>query len=430
MLASDAGGVAQVQRSAGIRILMVSQHYAPEIGAAATRATELTQLWGAMGADVMVLTGMPSYPRPTLYSNHGLVGAVGSLGGVQVFRVPGARGIVGATGSRLRSYLGFVTNAVRTVPRLTQSAEFRTPDVVVATSGPPPVAGLGAYIARKLGVPLVLEYRDLTYLQMAATNRGGLLLRSLMQEYEYGLARMAHHVVVVTQGFKRILVDHGLDPSRITVIPNGVSLGGGVGDDYAAFGTDSTLLEIVQAKKPAFAYFGTLGLSQDLGEIVPVFGQSTRAGLLIVGDGADSARVRAIAAQYPEAVTVHEAVPEQTISPLYSMIRFHIVKLRFKEEFSATLPSKLFRIAGNGGLPLFIGPEGDAADFVKRIDNRLVCHSVDKLGECIDKLLQIEPEEIEQLRKKARDLVARDYNRQTQAEAYLDLVRNVVGRSC
>jgi hypothetical protein len=45
-----------------VRILIVSQLYTPEVGAASSRVADLAKEWRAMGHDVTVLTGFPNYP--------------------------------------------------------------------------------------------------------------------------------------------------------------------------------------------------------------------------------------------------------------------------------------------------------------------------------------------------------------------------------
>ena len=45
-----------------MKILFISQYYPPEMGALASRASELCRIWSEMGNEVTVLTGFPNYP--------------------------------------------------------------------------------------------------------------------------------------------------------------------------------------------------------------------------------------------------------------------------------------------------------------------------------------------------------------------------------
>lgn len=45
-----------------MKILYVSQHYPPEMGALAGRAAELSKHWAALGHRASVLTGFPNHP--------------------------------------------------------------------------------------------------------------------------------------------------------------------------------------------------------------------------------------------------------------------------------------------------------------------------------------------------------------------------------
>ena len=80
----------------------------------------------------------------------------------------------------------------------------------------------GSRLARKTGTPLLLEVNSPLAAERHAN--GGLYLFRLAQRLEHRTWRAATHVLPVTQVLADILVQAGVEPGRITVMPNGVDL--------------------------------------------------------------------------------------------------------------------------------------------------------------------------------------------------------------
>src|SRR5260370_22223099 len=159
----------------------------------------------------------------------------------------------------------FPSHAKKPLPRLANYFSFllpsawlaiflAKPDVIVCTS-PPLTIGLSAWLAAsRFQVPFVLEARDLWPEAAIAL---GYLQNSRVQKAAFALEgflyRHARHLVVVSQGMKKDLVERGIAPAKSSVIPNGV--------DTELFTPDAKNEYIESLKKSGLRvgiYLGTL----------------------------------------------------------------------------------------------------------------------------------------------------------------------------
>lgn len=142
-----------------MRILFITQYFAPETEIGGIRILEIASRLQAMGHEIAVLTGLPNYPGGKLFDSHRRkawrVTWTETIQGLSVTRVPLFPSHDKKTLPRLLNYFSFLfASAARSV-------FMKRPDVVVCTS-PPLTIGLAAWIAAKrFGVPFLLEIRDL-----------------------------------------------------------------------------------------------------------------------------------------------------------------------------------------------------------------------------------------------------------------------------
>jgi glycosyltransferase involved in cell wall biosynthesis len=235
-----------------MRILFVSQYFPPETEIGGIRILELGRRLIDRGHQVSVLTGLPNYPSgkldPAYRKKAWRLTWRENNDGIDVIRVAMFPSHSKKTLPRLANYFSFLFASAARALLLTK------PDVIVCTS-PPLTIGLSAWLAAKrFQVPFVLEARDLWpeaaialgYLQNPRVQRAAFAL-------ERFLYRRARHLVVVSQGMKRDLVERGIAPAKCSVIPNGV--------DTDLFTPDTKSDYIESLKKSGLrvgVYLGTL----------------------------------------------------------------------------------------------------------------------------------------------------------------------------
>ena len=152
-------------------------------------------------------------------------------------------------------------------------------------------AGLEA--ARRLGVPLVLEFNGSEIWADKHWGQGQLRNLDLLEPLERRNVAAASLVVVVSEVLKDQLREQGLDPDRVLVNPNGVDVD--ALSDVRAVAPAEWRRRLGLADAPTIGFIGTFGLWHgvlELPEMVErVAQQEPDARWVLIGDGAHHQRV-------------------------------------------------------------------------------------------------------------------------------------------
>lgn len=402
-----------------MKILYFSQFYPPESIAPAFRAADHASAWAAAGHDVTVFTGWPNYPTGRLFDGYEMV----RLGeeddrGVRVLRSASDIRPNGSFADRIKGGVSFVANGWRNLTA-SSSPVGTDYDVVLATSGTVFAAWLGARYAKRCRIPLVMEFRDLTWRQMVATgsSEGDPKVR-LMRSLELGMCRKAARVVALTEGFRGELAENGVPDGKLAVVPNGA--------DIVSCAHDwSGPLRL--------GYFGTMGISQDVVRTLDLASGLFRDGLLgsyeLIGEGAARTSVESALASggYPFATLSH-GVPKDELEPHYGRAHMTVVSLQRSASFAGTIPSKVFQSLARGTPVLFIGPEGEAARLVRESGGGITLCGDD--AECAAQLRDLAssdglPGKLAAMSGSAVSFMERNYTRQILAERMLGVLEDV-----
>lgn len=171
-------------------------------------------------------------------------------------------------------------------------------DVVLASSTPLTIAMPAVYAKWRRGVPMVFEVRDLwpgVPIAMGALQSP--VSRWLARQLEKFAYANSEAIVALSPGMKAGIVAQGWPADRISVIPNGSDL------ELRAESTDGTRERIraelgLSADDILVLYPGTLGQVNDvcfLVELAAALRSRTRFRFLIVGDGREVEKVKALA---------------------------------------------------------------------------------------------------------------------------------------
>lgn len=313
-----------------MRILLLTHHYEPEVGAPQRRWAQLVPRLVAMGHEVVVVTSVPHYPHGRAPASAPGPGTTTGRHGEVVVRVryvPYDRG----RGHRLVDQL--VVAAGSLVPAVRSR-----PDVVVATSPGLPTLWLGRAVASRLGAPLVLELRDAwpDLVHDAAVGPSwcrGAVVRALTR-----LQRRAAAVVCVSGRFAQVLRERGVRAGQVS---NGVDLG-----------ATQLLPPVTPAAALRVVYVGTVGESQDVAVAVRAL-QHLPPGsveLTVVGQGAGLAELRAAVPRLPRPADVRLLPPvaPHDVPALLAGADTVLVCLRDWPALARTVPSKLYEVLASG----------------------------------------------------------------------------------
>lgn len=288
------------------RVLHVLDHSLPLHSGYTFRTRAILKSQQAMGIEVRGITGL----------RHMADGPDSEeADGILFHRTRGTAN--GPAGLREWREIGLLADAI-----VKLCAEWR-PDVIHAHS--PALCGAAALRAsRKLGIPLVYEIR--AFWEDAAVGNGtgsvGSLKYRLTRKLENYVVAGAGAVVTICQGLKDDLVSRGVDPSRITISPNGV--------DLALFGEpaapDPALREeLGLGTGPVIGFIGSFydyeGLD-DLIDAMPLLvAEQPDARLLLVGGGPreKDLRMQAEASPAASAIRFVGRVPHHEVERYYAL---------------------------------------------------------------------------------------------------------------
>lgn len=340
----------------GVRVLLLTQYYAPETGAPQTRLAETVAGLQARGFHVTVVAPIPSYPQGRVAAGYRWWRpARETIWGAPVRRLP-ALVVPGARMSRR-----LANHATFAVTSLSSLALGSRADVALVES-PPLFLALPARALSAAGVPYVFHVADpwpdfpiaMGYLQAPWQRR----LAYGLEDFAY---RGAAAITTVSPGLVELLARKPAARGRVHLIPNGV--------DLARF-TD--VPDPGQARRrlgwdEAFTivYVGTVGLAQGVGTLLDAaafLGEGVR--FHVVGEGAEKPALEARArALHLSSVRFHAAVPAESVPDVLAAADAVLVLLRRGPLFEESLPTKLLE-AMAASRPVVVSADGLAMRIV------------------------------------------------------------------
>lgn len=295
------------------------------------------------------------------------------------------------------------------------------PDVVLGSS-PQLFAALAAWrVARRLGVPFVLEVRDLwpESLGVAGHRRGpGYWGLWLVARFLY---RTASRIVVLARGVQRYLEDLGIPTERIVYVPNGADLGAFT--ERATTGVAALRLVYAGAHGPAN------GLDVVL-RAAALIRDDARVTFVLVGDGpAKGALIQQARDDRLSNVEFLDPVPKSRIPQLLASCDAGLMVLKDVPLFAfGVSPNKLFDYWG-AGLPVVCNVPGEVAAWVREAGGGVQAAdaTAESLAEAIRALVEMSPERRAALGTSGREWVRREHDRPVLAARLDAAVRPLAG---
>lgn len=341
-----------------MRVLLLTQYFAPEIGATQNRMAAFAAALAAAGHDVEVLTEVPNHPSgvvPPAYRAKWIYRETGD--GFRVTRVWVMTAVRKTFATRATFYLSFLLMVLAAA-----AARRRRYDVVVATTPPLTVALAGLLLSRLKRIPFVADVRDLWPEAAAALGElSNPVLYRLALRIERAVYRGAAAITATTQPFCDHITRSGARPGAVTLVPNGTQPDVFAPDEQA--GRD---LRKRYGFEPAFVvgYVGLHGIAQGLDVLLDAAALSRDVAFVLVGEGPRK-RALTIAAACRKLDNVHflPEVPVSEVRGILSAADVLIVPLAPDPVFSAFVPSKLFD-AMAASRPIILMVDGQAREIL------------------------------------------------------------------
>ncbi|MFO8098660.1 MAG: glycosyltransferase family 4 protein [Salinibacter sp.] len=279
---------------------------------------------------------------------------------VQMLDVPYANAMTSP--QRLAAYASFPVWAGAQACRVSDA------DVLYAISTPLTTPMAAAAAARGLGVPWVLEIRDLwpdVPIQMGALPSP--LLQRPLRWAERRLYHDAAHVVTVSPDMTAHVESTGVPPARVTTLPQG---------------TDCALLDRPDAPspnelrdchdlgtRPVVLYAGAFGRANDIPTLLSAAEQlAGRSGahIVFIGHGYYDSDIEAAARRLPNVRRIAPQ-PRHRMMPWFQLATLSLVSFLDRPVLGTNAPAKLFDSLA-AGTPVVVTNPGWMTRFVQRHD--------------------------------------------------------------
>ncbi|WP_138004393.1 glycosyltransferase family 4 protein [Halalkalirubrum salinum] len=356
-------------------VVFISQMYPPEKGGNASRIHDTARNLQEHGWSVTVVTPPPSYPpgefAPTWRRTDTEV-----RDGVIVHRLwtwqprtenPGMA-------RRLPYYLLF---GIHVMWWLLWNA--RRHDVVV-TSTPPISTGAPGLVGSILGVPWIVDVRDLWIDASISLGylRAGSRIERLSRRFQQKVLETADRISVTTPATAATIRDRYGESlgEKTLVLPNGVDTeqfqpapesDGGTAVVDATDPADGSKVTAT-GERPVIVYTGNLGAAQDLESCIRAMAHLSRddAVLRLVGSGDLESRLRALTDELglEDCVEFAGTVDRAAIPHILATATIGIAPLADTEELAYAMPTKVYEYLACG-LPTVTTGRGELKEFIK-----------------------------------------------------------------
>ncbi|MHC8315355.1 glycosyltransferase family 4 protein [Pseudomonas sp. LB3P31] len=350
-----------------IRVLMFTQWFDPEpTFKGLVFARELV----AQGFEVEVVTGFPNYPGGKLYPDYKMKLLQREvIDGVQVTRVPlypshGQSGV-----GRLLNYISFAASIL-----LYGLFRAKKPDVIYAYH-PPLTVGIATALVRFFRrVPVVYDVQDMWPDTLKATGMfsNEKLLKVVSRVCDWVYAHV-DQIVVLSPGFKRLLIERGVPSQKIDVIYNWCA------EDLVCSSSSNPPANFPETSAFRILFAGNMGKAQSLDTVIATAEllqeKGSEVAFIFLGGGVETARLAALAkSRRLDNVFFLPAVPMSEVGGYLSSADALLVHLKKDPLFTITIPSKTQAYMA-AGKPILMAVDGDAADLVRDAECGVVSES-------------------------------------------------------
>jgi glycosyltransferase involved in cell wall biosynthesis len=321
---------------------------------------------------------------------------------------------------RVVSFLSFMFSSIWA------GLKTKKPDLVMGTS-PPIFQAVSAWLVSAVRrTPFMLEVRDLW--PEFAIDMGVMkspILIGLSRWLERFLYSQADHILVNSPAYRDYLINKGILPERVSLIPNGV--------DPDMFNPsekgESFREQYGLNNKFVVTYAGALGLANDIPVLLDAaerLKDNSQIHFMLVGDGIKRTRLETVAKRRGLAnVTFTGAVPKSEMKNVLAASDACVAILKNIPMFSMTYPNKVFDYMA-AGRPTILAIDGVIRKVIEDSNGGVFVPPGNHLALCdAVRLIANAPDNARKMGLSAREYVVSHFNRKSHAQAFSQLVEHV-----
>lgn len=401
-----------------MRVLILTQWFDPE---PTFKGMLFAKALKNAGHEVEVITGFPNYPGGKIYPGYKLKWLQKEvIEDIKIVRVPLYPSHDRSAMKRIANYLSFAFTAT-----LYGVFGVRKADVIYVYHPPLTVGLAGAVIGMLRRTPFVYDVQDLWPDTLGASgmlvNKRVIDVTSKVCQWVY---KRAAHLVVLSPGFKKKLIERGVPEDKLSVIFNWC-------DEYS-LAKSSSRKKVCLPKGFNVIFAGNMGPAQaldvvlDAGELL--LESNPEVNLVMVGGGLDLQRLKT------EAIDRHLSnihfiprMPIEEIGVVLDQADALLVHLKSDELFSITIPSKTQAYLAKSR-PIIMAVKGDAANLVNeaRAGICIEPENPEQLGFAISKLVGMSDKARAQMGIRAGEFYQNKLSLQVGVKLFLDVFDDVI----
>lgn len=404
------------------RILLLTQWFDPEpTFKGLVFARELVQ----QGFEVEVVTGFPNYPGGKVYPGYKIKWLQREMiDGVHVTRVPLYPNHDQSAIKRIFNYVSFSGSSLFYGLFMAKRAD------VIYAYHPPLTVGIAASLLRLIRrIPVVYDIQDMWPDTLRATgmvnNECALAVVGWVCQFVY---RHVDRLVVLSPGFKRLLLERGVSAEKVDVIYNWAD------EASLAEPVEPESVRLIEGGRFKVLFAGNMGKAQALDAVLDAAAllqaREADACFVMLGGGLEVSRLqeRAKGMQLNNLVFL-PAVPMAQVGALLQKADALLVHLRKDPLFEITIPSKTQAYMAVGK-PLIMAVNGDAADLVLESGGGVSAESEnpDSLADAVEKLLELPPTVLSDMGMKAKAYYQKHLSLSVGASRFGEIFQAVANR--
>lgn len=405
-----------------MKITVICHYFPPEIGAPSARIYEMAKHWVDLGNEVHVVTCFPNHPTGIIPDEYkGMKYKYEEMDGIHVHR-----NYVYATPNKgfIKKTLGHVSFMFSSM--IYSMKKIDKPDVIITSSPTFFSMFSGYWYSIRKKADFILEIRDLwpaAMIELGVMKEG--FITRILEKMELFFYRKSKKLIMVTESFKKNVVNRGIDEEKVHVITNGVN-----NELFYPKEKNKELINKYNLQgKFVISYVGAHGISQNLSIILKVAKKLktyNNVEFLFIGEGAEKDKLKDIVKQEElNNVQFVDAQRKELIPEFYNISDLCLIPLKNIELFKTFIPSKMFEIMACG-IPIVASLEGEAADILNDSNAATVVQpdNVDEIASAIEKLIN-DKEMYNQMKVNGPVFVNKNYSRNMLAKKYLDIINEV-----
>jgi glycosyltransferase involved in cell wall biosynthesis len=398
-----------------IRVLLLTQWFDPEPSfKGLTFARELKR----QGLDVQVVTGFPNYPGGKLYPGYKIKLIQNEvIDGIKITRVPLYPSHNRSAIKRAINYISFSFSSF-----IYCLFFMRGVDVIYAYH-PPLTVGIAAVLIKILRrIPVVYDVQDLWPDTLSTTgmlkNDKILLAIGSLCMVVY---KLVERIVVLSPGFKKKLIERGVDEKKIEVIYNWA-------DEEKINNIDEFFsYKLKKDNNFCLLFAGNIGLAQALesvleaAELIKIKGINAK--IIFIGAGLELENIKRLA--FTKQITNVEFIPPVPMHKIGQILKSAdalLVHLKSDELFKITIPSKTQAYMASAK-PILMAVEGDAAHLVLQANcgNFARMEDPKSIAQAIEELARMDSKELKEMGERGLDY----YNQNLSISVGVEKFRNI-----